>query len=164
MEIQFCHFSTRSFIVLLFLASLLNVPTVSEARGSVFGDVLDWIIDVAQDLELSVYPGTHYCGLQSSKEKREPESELDHCCYYHDQCSKYAIWAHTTKYGILNSHSYPIHPCECNERFVKCLHQIDSVNAGVVANLYYDLVGECIERNSTSGDYCCLVQQTIPPI
>ena len=150
--------SKHSFLLFGIIFVLL-MPSVES--GGVFGSVMDWLIEVAKNLELTVYPGTHYCGLQSSSEHRSPESEIDHCCYYHDKCSQFAIMSHSERYGIVNPHSYPIHPCECNEKFTSCLHQIDSLNAGVVANLYYDLVNECIVRNST-GQYCCLVPQQMP--
>ena len=148
---------SSSFYLIVFLGvTLLATPEGAEAG---FGDMLkDWVIDLAKDVGLTVYPYTHYCGLQSEDESRPPESKIDKCCFYHDQCTEYAIAAETTRYGIYNEHSYPIHPCDCNDNFTSCLMAIDTVNAGLVANFYFDLVDECLMQ-SDNGSYYLVPQE-----
>lgn len=150
-----------SFYVIVFLGFAIAVAPANVEAG--FGDLIkDWVIDFAKDMGLTVYPNTHYCGLQSEDEDRPPESRIDKCCFYHDQCTVYAILSETKRYGIYNKHSYPIHPCECNDNFTLCLHQIDTVNAGLVANIYFDMVDECLMQ-SDNGTYYLVPQELEEP-
>ena len=86
-----------SFYIIVFLGfSMVSAPVGVDAG---FGDFIkDWVIDFAKDMGLTVYPYTHYCGLQSEDENRPPESRIDKCCFYHDQCTVYAILSETKRY------------------------------------------------------------------
>jgi len=90
-----------------------------------------------------IFPGTNWCGKGwkvSGYSNLGAYSGADKCCRQHDLGCPYSIAAGETKYGLYNFKFYTISHCTCDERFRSCLNMVNSANANMVGQFFFNLI------------------------
>ncbi|XP_065658379.1 phospholipase A2 isoform X3 [Hydra vulgaris] len=96
--------------------------------------------------------GTKWCG-HGNKAEFETDlgylSNLDECCHKHDRCPL-SIEAGKYRWGVQNTKDYTISDCKCDDKFYKCLKDVNGVVEGrlayVVGKLFFNqLQIQCVE-------------------
>uniref|UniRef100_A0A1W7RA04 Phospholipase A2 n=1 Tax=Hadrurus spadix TaxID=141984 RepID=A0A1W7RA04_9SCOR len=107
--------------------------------------------------------GTKWCGAGNEAANYSDLGlfdNVDRCCREHDHCDN--IPAGKTKYGLKNEGVFTMMNCKCEEKFGKCLDDIDGIISSkpvsAVKYVYFELYGngcynvKCENGRSSSGE------------
>ncbi|XP_030375268.1 phospholipase A2 [Scaptodrosophila lebanonensis] len=100
-------------------------------------------------------PGTKWCGpgnTASSYDDLGREKETDKCCRAHDHCPE-IMESQTTLHNLpINTDWFPILKCTCEQEFINCLQQVNTVTSNTLGRIYYGTRKKCFaEGYPTTG-------------
>ncbi|XP_073410901.1 group 3 secretory phospholipase A2 [Dendrobates tinctorius] len=89
-----------------------------------------------------IMPGTEWCGVGSTAENFTSLGlfqGVDHCCREHDHCFP-QIQAFEFQYGIRNCRLYTVSHCDCDQRFRRCLHNLNDTVSTFVGIMFFNIL------------------------
>uniref|UniRef100_A0A3Q3KDV7 phospholipase A2 n=1 Tax=Monopterus albus TaxID=43700 RepID=A0A3Q3KDV7_MONAL len=93
-------------------------------------------------------PGTLWCGSGNKAPSFEDLgvfTDTDSCCREHDQC-QHSIPSFHSDFGVFNSNIYTMSHCDCDNRFRRCLQDVnDSISSAVGYTFFNLLKIHCFE-------------------
>jgi len=119
-----------------------------------------------------ILPGTKWCGLgdlATSYDDLGEQADVDQCCRFHDHCPV-RIHAFKTRWGTSNPSLYTKSHCGCDERFMKCLKNVNSPFANAIGQFFFNVIkAPCIEqeerrRCTDTRNGNCTRWETIPTL
>ena len=85
--------------------------------------------------------GTKYCGIGEDEDMTEfgRYEHTDYCCKQHDLCPL-SIKKFGWRFGIMNWRPYTLSSCDCNQRFLRCLQDVDSPVSSFVERIFFKVL------------------------
>ncbi|KAJ3634308.1 hypothetical protein MTP99_011195 [Tenebrio molitor] len=132
----------RELVVKLFLVTLGVVPIIlfssqNKTVPRLVGHISRRLLSIS--LSTDIVPGTKWCGrgdIADSEDDLGMFSETDACCREHDTCPD-TILANSSRHGFRNGGSTTISHCDCDEKFHKCLKEVDTFDSNIVGFGYF---------------------------
>jgi hypothetical protein len=111
---------------------------ISLSTDIVPGEILITSISSVITDEIMV-AGTKWCGrgdIADSEDDLGMFSQTDACCREHDTCPD-TILANSSRHGFRNGGSTTISHCDCDEKFHKCLKEVDTFDSNIIGFGYF---------------------------
>lgn len=89
-----------------------------------------------------IYPGTKWCGTGSTSLNYDDLGEAreeDKCCRTHDFC-EFMIEGMTTRWDYFNPRVTTISHCDCDDKFLTCLHNLNTQVADMIGEIFFNIV------------------------
>ncbi|UYV69527.1 hypothetical protein LAZ67_6003905 [Cordylochernes scorpioides] len=86
--------------------------------------------------------GTKWCGtgtISTDYEDLGKYREEDKCCRAHDNCN-ILLKAGESNYNLTNTSKYTKLHCKCDEAFMTCLRQLNTLTSNTLGDFYFNLV------------------------
>ncbi|KAL0266675.1 UNVERIFIED_CONTAM: hypothetical protein PYX00_009159 [Menopon gallinae] len=87
------------------------------------------------------FPGTKWCGPGNTAQRYDDlgeKSEVDRCCRDHDHCPTW-LEPGQCRRGICNISPFTRSLCDCDRAFKKCLQEVNTSDARIIATLYFNV-------------------------
>uniref|UniRef100_A0A3B4XAK3 phospholipase A2 n=1 Tax=Seriola lalandi dorsalis TaxID=1841481 RepID=A0A3B4XAK3_SERLL len=89
-----------------------------------------------------ILPGTLWCGKGNEAVRYEQLGmfeDADRCCREHDHCL-HIIPAFTVNYGVFNPNLYTVSHCDCDQRFRRCLQDVNDTVSSMVGYSFFNIL------------------------